>query len=68
PMIKVVNLVALLAAPLVVTAAEKPDSRTPILIVMFVLIGVIGFAILRSKREDPATTSVAEAVAHAGAD
>ncbi len=66
PMIKVVNLVALLVAPLVVTAAEQPDSRPVVVIVMFALIGVIGFAILRSKREDPETLKMVEAVAAAG--
>ncbi|MBC7871313.1 MAG: sodium-translocating pyrophosphatase [Chitinophagaceae bacterium] len=66
PMIKVVNLVALLVAPLVVTAAEQPDSRAVVVIVMFALIGVIGFAILRSKREDPEALKMVEAVAAAG--
>ncbi len=55
PMIKVVNLVSLLAAPLVVTiSAPQTDSgtRTIVTIVMVVLIGVIALAIMRSKRED----------------
>ncbi|MDX1995746.1 MAG: sodium-translocating pyrophosphatase [bacterium] len=68
PMIKVVNLVALLAAPLVVTAAENESSRTPVVIVMVVLLGVIIFAVLRSKREDPENLRVVEAVATASGD
>ncbi|MBZ0284869.1 MAG: sodium-translocating pyrophosphatase [Anaerolineae bacterium] len=67
PMIKVVNLVALLAAPLVVTAAENPDSRLPVVVVMLVLLAVIFWAILRSKRSDPETEKMVEAVAAKGA-
>jgi K(+)-stimulated pyrophosphate-energized sodium pump len=67
PMIKVVNLVALLAAPLVVTAAQNPDSRLPIFVVMFVLLGVIAWAIMRSKRSDPESEQMVEAVAKSGA-
>jgi K(+)-stimulated pyrophosphate-energized sodium pump len=67
PMIKVVNLVALLAAPLVVTAAENADSRTPIIIVMFVLLAVVGWAIMRSKRTDPESQQMVEAVSKSGA-
>ncbi len=55
PMIKVVNLVSLLAAPLVVTvSAPQTDSgtRTIVTIVMALLVGVIALAIMRSKRED----------------
>ncbi len=67
PMIKVVNLVALLAAPLVVTAAENPESRGPVVIVMAVLLVVIGWAIMRSKRSDPESQQMVEAVAKTGA-
>jgi K(+)-stimulated pyrophosphate-energized sodium pump len=67
PMIKVVNLVSLLAAPLVVTAAENPGSRAPVIIVMAVLVGVIFWAIARSKRTDPETQKMADAVAAAPA-
>lgn len=68
PMIKVVNLVALLVAPLVVTAAATADGngRVGITVVMLVLVGVVVFAILRSKQEDPDTIKVVEAVAKAG--
>ncbi len=70
PMIKVVNLVALLVAPLVVTAAAPgyESSRPVIIIVMFVLLGVILWAISRSKRTDPETQTMVEAVAKSGAD
>jgi K(+)-stimulated pyrophosphate-energized sodium pump len=68
PMIKVVNLVALLVAPLVVTAAQNPDSRTAIIIVMIVLLAVVGWAIMRSKRTDPESQQMVEAVAKAVGD
>ncbi|MEO8608522.1 MAG: sodium-translocating pyrophosphatase [Chloroflexota bacterium] len=68
PMIKVVNLVALLVAPLVVTAAQNPDSRTSIIIVMIVLLAVVGWAIMRSKRTDPESMQMVEAVAKAAGD
>ena len=70
PMIKVVNLVSLLAAPLVVTFAAQTDAgtRTIVIVVMLLLVGVIGWAINRSKREDPNTLEITEAVVHAGAD
>jgi F0F1-type ATP synthase assembly protein I len=69
-MIKVVNLVALLAAPLVVTLATDQYSgqRPIVLIVMLVLLGAIGLAVMRSKQEDPESQQVVEAVAHTGAD
>ena len=70
PMIKVVNLVALLVAPLVVTAAAPgaEGSRAIIVVVMFVLLGVILWAVARSKRTDPETLQMVEAVAKSGAD
>ncbi len=70
PMIKVVNLVALLVAPLVVTAAAPgaEGNRTIIIIVMFVLLGIILWAVNRSKRTDPETQKMVEAVAKSGAD
>jgi K(+)-stimulated pyrophosphate-energized sodium pump len=70
PMIKVVNLVSLLAAPLIVTAAapSTPDStRTAVIVVMVVLLAVIGWAIRRSKQEDAETHQMEEAVAQASA-
>jgi K(+)-stimulated pyrophosphate-energized sodium pump len=68
PMIKVVNLVALLSAPLVVTAAENPGSRTAIVVVMFALLAVVGWAIMRSKRTDPEAQQMVETVAKATGD
>jgi K(+)-stimulated pyrophosphate-energized sodium pump len=70
PMIKVVNLVSLLAAPLVVTYAAQTDggTRLVVVVVMLALIGVVGWAISRSKREDTEMHEVSEAVSHAGAD
>ncbi|MCC6802747.1 MAG: sodium-translocating pyrophosphatase [Anaerolineae bacterium] len=68
PMIKVVNLISLLAAPLIVTAAAPQTdqgTRTAITIVMVVLLGVILWAIRRSKQEDKETHEMEEAVAHA---
>jgi hypothetical protein len=69
-MIKVVNLVALLVAPLVVTAAAPgaEGNRALIVIIMFVLLGVILWAVARSKRSDPETEKMVEAVAKSGAD
>jgi K(+)-stimulated pyrophosphate-energized sodium pump len=55
PMIKVVNLVSLLVAPLIVTASSPQNvdaTRLPVIVVMTILLGVIGFAISRSKRQD----------------
>jgi K(+)-stimulated pyrophosphate-energized sodium pump len=53
PMIKVVNLVSLLAAPLIVTFAEqaKTDStlKTSVIVVMLILLGVVLWAVWRSK-------------------
>lgn len=70
PMIKVVNLVSLLVAPLVVTAAAQSTdvSRLVIVIVMLVLLGVVFWAIQRSKRSDPETQKMVEAVSAAGGD
>jgi K(+)-stimulated pyrophosphate-energized sodium pump len=70
PMIKVVNLVALLVAPLVVTVAAQNDgSINPgIGIVMLVLLAVIVWAILRSKRSDPNTEQMVETIAKGAGD
>ncbi len=69
PMIKVVNLVSLLAAPLVVTAAaQNPGSiNVGVLVVMVALLAVILWAIFRSKRTDPETEQMVEAVGATGA-
>src|SRR5258705_10938374 len=54
PMIKVVNLVSLLAAPLIVTFAEQAKSNsgigTTVFVVMIVLLAVVLYAIYRSKK------------------
>ncbi len=65
PMIKVVNLVGLLAAPLVVTveASADPSQRALVTVVMLVLVGMIAFAVLMSKREDPETVKLVDAIA-----
>ncbi len=65
PMIKVVNLVALIVAPLVVTVQANADNtaRTPILVAMFVLLAIIVAAVLISKREDSESQQIVEAVA-----
>ncbi len=63
PMIKVVNLVSLLAAPLVVTAAEQPENRLQVVAVMAVLIMVVVWAVFRSKRTDVEALQMVEAIA-----
>jgi K(+)-stimulated pyrophosphate-energized sodium pump len=70
PMIKVVNLVSLLVAPLIVTAAAQStdSSRLVIVVVMLVLLGVVIWAVRRSKRTDPETERMVEAVSAAGGD
>src|SRR5258706_15991000 len=53
PMIKVVNLVSLLAAPLIVTYAEAAKSSSGVgilvVVVMLVLLAIVAWAIMRSK-------------------
>jgi K(+)-stimulated pyrophosphate-energized sodium pump len=70
PMIKVVNLVSLLVAPLVVTlevqAQNDPNARIPVVIGMLVLVAVIGWAIARSKRTDRETEEAVQTVVQAG--
>ncbi|MBL8161843.1 MAG: sodium-translocating pyrophosphatase [Anaerolineae bacterium] len=70
PMIKVVNLVALLVAPLVVTVAAQNDGgiNPGIGIAMLVLLAVIVWAILRSKRSDPNTEQMVETIAKGAGD
>jgi K(+)-stimulated pyrophosphate-energized sodium pump len=65
PMIKVVNLVALLVGPLVITASADPTAQTPIIAVMAVMTIAIFGAIFMSKREDPETIRLAEEAAKA---
>jgi K(+)-stimulated pyrophosphate-energized sodium pump len=68
PMIKVVNLVALLAAPLVVTveATNRGQANVVVLIAMAVLIGIIVWAILRSKQGDSETDQLIETITKSG--
>ncbi|MCU0497012.1 MAG: sodium-translocating pyrophosphatase [Anaerolineae bacterium] len=68
PMLKVVNLVALISAPLAVTFANTPDapSRPLVTIGMVILGALIIFAILRSKAEDEETRQMVDAVAKSG--
>jgi K(+)-stimulated pyrophosphate-energized sodium pump len=70
PMIKVVNLVALLVAPLVVTieAAGNGSTRLLVVIAMVVLLAIILFAIQRSRREDAETKALMDTVARSGGD
>ncbi len=71
PMIKVVNLVSLLTAPLIVTAAApttESGTRVVIVIVMVVFLGVIGWAIMRSKKEDTESQEIEKAVVAGGGD
>jgi K(+)-stimulated pyrophosphate-energized sodium pump len=53
PMIKVVNLVSLLSAPLIVTFAKLAESdgtlRAGVVVVMIVLLAIVVYAIFRSK-------------------
>jgi K(+)-stimulated pyrophosphate-energized sodium pump len=61
PMIKVVNLVSLLAAPLIVTYAAQVDRgdqgglQAVVVVVMLVMLGVVVAAIQRSRVGDKAT-------------
>ncbi len=61
PMIKVVNLVSLLAAPLIVTFAKQSETDSGLLaivtIVMVVLLAIVLLAVYRSKRGSGATES-----------
>src|SRR5581483_10774420 len=63
PMIKVVNLVSLLAAPIIVTFAKQAEGNSGLLIgvvvVMLILLGVVAWAILRSKTGSGARDLVA---------
>jgi K(+)-stimulated pyrophosphate-energized sodium pump len=70
PMIKVVNLVALLAAPLVVTVSASQDAtqRLIVVVVMLVLLAVIVWAVFRSKQEDPESQQMVEAIVQSAGD
>jgi K(+)-stimulated pyrophosphate-energized sodium pump len=68
PMIKVVNLVSLLSAPLIVTAyAQNTSVPLGIIVVMVVLLAIILWAVFRSKRTDPEAQQLVETVAASSA-
>ena len=51
PLLKVINLISLLIAPIIVTV-RKDQPLTPLLAIgMIALIGVVGYAVYHSKRE-----------------
>lgn len=69
PMIKVVNLVALIAAPLIVTMeanARNGQSNIGLQLVMVALLGVVLWVIYRSRLEDKETVQMVEEVAKSG--
>jgi K(+)-stimulated pyrophosphate-energized sodium pump len=60
PMIKVVNLVSVIVAPIIVKYST--GLNWGVIIVAVVLLGVVGWAIMQSKKEVPAMVPVAEPV------
>jgi K(+)-stimulated pyrophosphate-energized sodium pump len=72
PMIKVVNLIALLVAPLVVTYDALRSGNASLLpiviVVMVVLLALVGWAIMRSKRTDLESEQVTEAISKGAGD
>ncbi len=72
PMIKVVNLIALLVAPLVVTYDALRSSNASlqpiVIVVMIVLLALVVLAIMRSKRTDPESEKITEAVGKGAGD
>jgi K(+)-stimulated pyrophosphate-energized sodium pump len=68
PMLKVVNLVALIAAPLVITlhhASTSDSARSLMYVVMAFVVAAIFGAIFLSKRESPETARLIEQVSDA---
>ena len=51
PLLKVINLISLLIAPIIVTVRGDRPLNPFLAIGMIVLIGVVGYAVYRSKRE-----------------
>jgi len=51
PMIKVVNLVSLIAAPIIVKYAT--NIKWPVIIIAVVMLALLGWAVMQSKREVP---------------
>ncbi|MBX3064977.1 MAG: sodium-translocating pyrophosphatase [Anaerolineae bacterium] len=70
PMIKVVNLVSLLVGPLIVTyvaqSANNSGLTAAVVVVMLVLLGVVLYAIQRSRKGDPSVENPLTAATGAG--
>jgi K(+)-stimulated pyrophosphate-energized sodium pump len=67
PMIKVVNLVSVIIAPIVVTYAGATGSTQVIVwVVALALLGVLGWAVVRSKAPAPALKEAPAAPSPAG--
>jgi K(+)-stimulated pyrophosphate-energized sodium pump len=62
PLIKVMNLVSLLAIPLIVSLQDHPWARAAIVVVGVV---ILGLAIMNSKKQRPEDSMVAEPPAEA---
>jgi K(+)-stimulated pyrophosphate-energized sodium pump len=58
PMIKVANLVSLIAAPIIVKYST--GLNWVVIVIAVVMLGVVGWAIMQSKREAPALVPVAD--------
>jgi K(+)-stimulated pyrophosphate-energized sodium pump len=55
PMIKVVNLVSLIAAPIIVKYAT--NIKWPVIVIAVLMLALLGWAIMQSKKEVPMLTS-----------
>jgi K(+)-stimulated pyrophosphate-energized sodium pump len=54
PMVKIVNLISLLIAPLLLTVAGATGLKQVIIVVIcFAMLGLVGFAIIRGRRRMP---------------
>ncbi len=64
PLLKVINLVGLLVAPIVVSINRAQSPGIAVIVVMLLLCGAIGWAVLRSKQaaEEMTPSQVAEPV------
>lgn len=55
PMVKVVNLISLLIAPLLLTVAHATGTKQIVItMISFVMLAMVGFAIIRGRRRIPA--------------
>ena len=71
PLLKVINLISLLIAPIVVTVRGNAPLNPVLALGMIALIGVVGFAIYRSKQESGEMTdgvAMQPAMADVGGD